>query len=283
MNTAEEMEDFNLGFEEITGIDEEADLEMDFSAGFLEEHDHRYINPRKIKKTPDNLLKFDNAIKLSRAIEMGTGSRSHVLLAGNFIMGDFIEAVFVTKNIHTKSLSVSTLSMSMNNVDSFRNLIDGGYVESLDMIVSGYFFSHERNALIPYMFEELDRDDRFQLAVAASHTKICLFETDGGKKFVIHGSANLRSSDNIEQISIEENPELYDFHKEFHDAIIADYNIINKDKRGKQLWQVVAAEVEAGKPRHQGAGHQQKAGRAKTSTSRQNSHQASHLFKTFTE
>lgn len=278
------MNDFDLEIEGMPEL-EMADMDMDFSTDFLEEHNNRYINPKPRKQIPDRILKFDNAINLAKSIEMGIGSRSHVLLAGNFIMGDFIEALFVEKNIHTKRLSVSTLSMSENNIDSFKNLIDSGYIDNLDLIVSSYFFSHERNALIPYMFEELDRDDKFQMAVAGTHTKICLFETDGGKKFVIHGSSNLRSSDSIEQITVEETPELYDFYKEFHDRIINDYSIINKDKRGKELWQaiVIKEERKEERPQNQGMSQRQKAGTARKSTLQSSSRPANHHFKTFAE
>jgi hypothetical protein len=44
---------------------------------------------------------------------------------------------------------------------------------------------------------------------------MCIFETYCGMKIVIHGSANLRSSDNIEQIDIEENEELFNYSDEF--------------------------------------------------------------------
>lgn len=123
------------------------------------------------------------------------------------------------------------------------------------------------------------------MAVAGNHTKICLFETDGGKKFVIHGSANLRSSDNIEQITIEETPELYVFYKEFHDRIINDYSIINKDKRGKQLWKAIVTKGggKAVKHQNQGTSPWQKAGTASKSTLRSSSRQANHHFKTFAE
>jgi len=280
------MNDFDIEFESMPDLEmEDVAMDMDFSAGFLEDHDNRYINPKPRKQIPDRMLKYDNAINLAKSIEIGTGSRSHVLLAGNFIMGDFIEALFVEKNIHTKRLSVSTLSMSENNIDSFKNLIDGGYIDNIDLIVSGYFFSHERNALVPYMIEELDRDDKFQMAVAGTHTKICLFETDGGKKFVIHGSANLRSSDNIEQITVEETPELYDFYKEFHDRIINDYSIINKDKRGKELWQAIVTKEEGKeeRPQNQGMFQGQKAGTASKSTLRSSPRKADYHFKQFAE
>ena len=239
------MNDFDIEFESMPDLEmEDVDMDMDFSAGFLEDHDNRYINPKPRKQIPDRMLKYDNAITLAKSIDMGIGSRSHVILSGNFIMGDLIEAIFVTKVIHTKNLSVSTLSMSQNNVDSFKNLVDGGYIDSLDLVLSDYFFSHERNGLVRYALKELDHNDAFQIGIAGSHTKICLFESDGGKKIVIHGSANLRSSGCTEQISIEENPDLYDFYREYHDKIINEYRVINKSIRREQLWQVIATKEE---------------------------------------
>ena len=217
------------------------EIDLNFDADFLEAHGNRYINPhtRGSLHVPDRCVKYNNAEQLAKDIEIGPGTRSHALLSGNFIAGDFIEALFTEKNIHTSCLSVSTLSLSDNNIDSFRNLMDGEYVDKVELIVSDYFHANERRNLIPYMLDRLDIDNQFQLAVAAAHTKICLFETDEGFKFVIHGSANLRSSACVEQITIEENSVLYDFYKSFHDAILTEYGIINKSLLRNRLWQTV--------------------------------------------
>ncbi|NTU67978.1 MAG: hypothetical protein HGB02_03755 [Chlorobiaceae bacterium] len=223
---------------------ETPEFDLDFDTSFLEEHENRYINPKKAGSlyVPERHVKFNNAVEMAKAMEIGSGTRSHAIVSGNFIFGDFIEALFVERNIHTKKLSVSTLSLSDENIDSFSNLLDGGYVDSLDLIVSDYFHANERHGLVPYMLQELDKDDRFQLAVASSHTKIVIFETDGGKKFVIHGSANLRSSACVEQFTIEENPEYFDFCQAYHDVVLKEYAIINKSLRRNKLWQVVEAE-----------------------------------------
>ena len=55
---------------------------------------------------------------------------------------------------------------------------------------------------------------------------------------VLHGSSNLRSSGNIEQFTIEENPELYDFYKELFDKIIVECGLSNI-KRGKDLFNLI--------------------------------------------
>ena len=69
------------------------------------------------------------------------------------------------------------------------------------MLLSIYFYANEKYQLIPYLRKKLDVNNRFQLAIAGIHTKIVQFETNDGQKIVIHGSANLRSSGNVEQFT----------------------------------------------------------------------------------
>ncbi len=199
----------------------------------------RYIKPPKCKEIPERRMKYSLAEKLAKDLIPEAGCRYYVILDGKFIAGDFIEAFIVEHNLHCKSMTISTLSMSENNVDSLANILNGGFVDELNLIVSDFFFSHERRNLIPYIYENLDKNDSFQLAVAGTHCKTCQFETHDGRFFVIHGSANLRSSSNIEQIMIEENKELYDFNLEYQLAIIEKYKTIKKGIRHEKLWEVV--------------------------------------------
>lgn len=217
------------------------DMDLDISIadnGF----DNRYIKSKVAKDIPAHRLKYRNAIKLAKNIKIEEGIRYDCIVAGNFIFGDFIEAFITHNNAKCLQLTISTLSLDQNNVDSLVNLMTGNYVDNLNLIISDYFYAHERGSLIPYIYDKLDIDNRFQLASASSHTKITMFETLGGKKIVIHGSANLRSSSNIEQFTIEENPGLYDFHFEYHNRIIEKYMTINKEikrnksLRGEKLW-----------------------------------------------
>jgi len=99
-----------------------------------------------------------------------------------------------------------------------------------------------RNSTDPDRFPELG-NHRFQLAVAGSHCKITLVRTIGGHHLTIHGSANLRSSSNVEQFMLNEGEALYRFNRAFLDRIIDAHKTI--DKRGKilrgdTLWQAVA-------------------------------------------
>jgi hypothetical protein len=207
------------------------DLDLDLSL----EKRYKILKPNngKIKK-----VNYKHAKTFAKEILIEEDSRYYCFIDGSFIMGDFIEAYLTTHKKRAK-ITLSTLSLSLENVDSFANLIKAGYIAELNIIISDYFYSHERNNIIRYMYEVLDIKDSFQLAVCRTHTKITLIEFDD-KKVVISGSANLRSSDNLEQITIEENKELFDFNNTIHKDIIQEYKTINKSIKTKKLWQVVA-------------------------------------------
>lgn len=219
-----------INFDNFSNIE----IDINFDMGF----NQRYCKPAMSKSKN---VKYKNASELSKAIEIKQNERYFCIIDGSFIFGDFIEAFIYDRAMKVKELTLSTLSMSQENIDSLYNLMSKGYLDKLNIIISDYFYSHERQNLVKYMYHKLDIDDRFQLSVCRTHTKICMFETEmgGGRKYVIHGSANLRSSDNIEQFMIEENSELYDFNKLFHDKIIDNFATIKKSLRGKKLFNLI--------------------------------------------
>lgn len=203
--------------------------------------DTRYLTPR-VRPTAEKYILYDNAEDLAKNIEVTPGSRHHAIVSGNFIFGDFIEAFMTTRNVQATEMTVATLSLSQDNVDSFYHLMRTHHIEHLNLVISSYFYGNERHALIPYIYNSLDSlgDGRFQMAVAGTHTKTVHFKTLGGKHIIIHGSANLRSSGNIEQFCIEESKELYDFYEEVYSSIIEKYKTINQELRCSSLWETIS-------------------------------------------
>lgn len=224
---------------------EDLDINLDFDLGFdLSEpefdFDSRYISPPQKGEINEKFLKYEYAEDLARKIKLASGCRYFCIVNGSFYFGDFIEALIVENRLEVKKMTIATLSLNENNVDSLGNLLHDGFVDELNLIVSDYFFAHERSNLVPYIYKELDFDNKFQLAVCRNHTKICIFETHYDARIVIHGSANLRTSSNLEQFVLEDNRALYDFNDDWLSAIIEKYSTINKKSlRGKNLWQAV--------------------------------------------
>ncbi|GAB2582355.1 hypothetical protein [Spirosoma areae] len=203
----------------------------------------RYLPVFPAPEVPDTFGDYEKALDLARAVNLNDCPRMYARLSGRFIFGDLIEALFTTYNIHTERLIISTYSYSQNNVDSLRTLLDGGFVDSIDLLVSDQFYTHENRPgkLIPYTYQELDRDNRFQLGACGTHDKLTFFKTDGGKFICMHGSANFRSSGSMEHVMIENSEALYTFVVPGIDRLIKYFKTINKSARHSNLWQTVQA------------------------------------------
>lgn len=233
-----------LSFDSLIGTDSERDFSLgDFSFTDSKRAPTRIMQPRMSKHTVTLKVKYDNAESLAKDLDLSAGCRSFVIVSGNFIFGDFIEALCELRGVRIKQMYISTLSMSAENIDSLVNIYDlCPDIEQLNVLLSAYFYSHEKHGLVPYLYSELDVGDRLQVCFCDTHCKIVLIETDDGRHFVAHGSANLRSSHNIEQFCWEEDAELYDFNRQYMDRLLRQYATINKSIRGGRIWQAVVAE-----------------------------------------
>lgn len=227
--------------EKIEFNEKKFEFDKNFSNTFInaKSFNNRYIKPPKTKNIPYKKLKYKFAEDLVQDINFKSLDKVFCIVSGNFVFSDFLEAFIVKNNILVEEMILSTLSYSQDSIDSLENLIKGDYVQKLDLIVSDYFFAHERHKLIKNTYMQLDINNKFQLAVAGTHCKTYQFKTSGGKHILIHGSVNLRSSSNLEQFSIEDNHELYNFNKEYQSLIIEKYKTINKSIRGDNLFNLI--------------------------------------------
>lgn len=226
-------------------------LDLDFGEGFNQHRDifeilnedYDLLEPRfhkaKIQKHRKGFATARNARTLAEQIQFKAGDRIHCFVTGDFIFGDFIEAFMDLYDVTAKSLTISTLSLSEDNIEMLGSLLYSDRVQELNLIISYYFYANERSNMMPLIYTTLGQDNRFQLAVARTHAKVVLMETERGNKLVIHGSANLRSSDSIEQFTIEDDPDLYDFHDEAYKKIIETHKTIDKAVGGKHLREIL--------------------------------------------
>lgn len=212
----------------------------------------RYLRPRVYRGTVARPVTWGKAVEMVSDFELTEGSRMFAIVSGNFVFGDVLEALVLERGIDFRTITIQTLSMSKENIDSLRRILDvckeSGSIQRMRIALSDYFYSHERHvregrdtpALVPYLYETLDDgDDVLDVAFAGIHTKIVTFETADGAKCVIDGSANLRSSMNIEQFRIECDPDLHDWIEGYADRIFKAYSTINKSVRGAKLWHAV--------------------------------------------
>lgn len=208
------------------------DLDFDLDDFDLEEREPdtrtRILQPRIDKSVLTQVCHFDHALELADKIDLSGQTRTFAWVSGSFIFGDILEALWRRRNIDIKNLSMVSLSISEENIDSWAGLLAQGNIEKFNLVCSAYFYSHYKFDMIPYLYQQLGNDPRVQIAFGAYHQKIITLETHHGNTLTIHGSANMRSSMNIEQMMFEpNNRELHDFNARMIADICDNYGTIN--------------------------------------------------------
>lgn len=214
------------------------------------QRDVRILRPRLDKTQLTQTVAYENAEAFARQIDLTPGARTFAWVSGSFVFGDIVEALITARKVGIRRLYIASLSFSQENVDSLKNvtLLMGDELERLVLVLSGYQYSHEKYGLVPYMYQELDDGSgRFDVAFGGWHCKVITMETVTGHTITIHGSANLRSSNSIEQIMVKiDDRELHDYNAGLLEAIVRRFGTINHDapytqlKRieGKEAWEV---------------------------------------------
>lgn len=184
-------------------------------------------------------------------MEIAPGVECFAFVSGNFVFGDLIEALVAAGKLTVRTMGIQTLSMSDENIDSVVNVLQmQPDFNRLDCVLSDYWFAHERKkgGLVDYLFNEWDIADLdLRVGFCGTHAKVTTIETLDGLKVTFHGSANLRSSGNVEQVAISTDPELYDFCAGTLQKMLDVFDVVNqgarsfKSVRRKKLWNAVTS------------------------------------------
>lgn len=205
----------------------------------------------QIQEVPHLSLKpveFENAEELIEEIDYSKDYFCFV--SGSFIFGDFIEALLYKEMLKPYKLYITTLGMSQENIDSLVNMTWYLKSQQLYLLISNYFVALERNKLVPYMEKEF-AGEPIDVAVLASHCKLALIRSYKGD-ILITGSANLSSSNNVEQFIITHDKTAIDYIENKLSYIFNRFTVYkgkeehprfnygnNKDNTGRKAWQAI--------------------------------------------
>lgn len=166
----------------------------------------------KIKASRKGIKKWirpENARFVLPHLPLGAEDRTHCVLRGDFVLCDLIPAIIRERGV-CPALHIATLGLSTQNAESLAELHQSKLVGSVTLLCSLYFQQVDKTTTYREVSAILDGVGR--MIIARNHAKVICLPTDQGDTFVIEGSANLRSSDNLEQITIFNDPELLLFH-----------------------------------------------------------------------
>lgn len=211
--------DVDFNFDEISLENESEDfITHNFESGEVDSF---------IKLTNDKITTFDvsyaNAVKLAKDIQLKKGETCYINLTGKFIFGDFIGAFIQENHLEVKELTIVSLAGNIEIYGLLVALIERGWVSKINLVLSEYTIATDKKHN-PKAIEFLQKSkekykNKFNLYSGRVHAKLVLIKTKQGGHVTMHGSSNLRSSQSIEQLIIQENKQLYDFNYQFYKSL----------------------------------------------------------------
>lgn len=145
----------------------------------------------------------------------------HCVLNGEFALWDFVPAVLQLADDPIAELIICTLGFSKHNVTALADLVAAGRIDQVAVLCSHYFAAADSQ--IYQQMLELCQARGFRVAAMRTHAKLLLIRA-GRRRIVIEASANLRSCHNVEQATLWDSPELFDFHRAWIDELITKGN-----------------------------------------------------------
>jgi len=167
---------------------------------------------RGIKK----LIHPDNARFLLTHLPVGPDDRTHCILRGDFVLCDLIPMIIEARG-RCRHLHVATLGLSAANADALAMLRARDLIGGITLVCSHYFAQVDKTTTYRDVMTRLDGLAR--VIITRAHAKVICLPLETGENFVIEGSANLRSSDNTEQIVILNDAETLAWHASWMEGL----------------------------------------------------------------
>lgn len=196
---------------------------MDFKLFSFDEEietDDVKITSRKLKiqeklKTKSFLKKEKASIVLSEIPAIGESF--HIVSNGSFDYFTLIPLTIELMGGKINDFYFSTWTMNYQNVHALLKLFDDKKIKKISALV-GLYFKKRETAVFNDLYEGLKKRNQ-RIFCNENHAKVTLFTN--GKDFVtICGSANFTANPRIEQFTVHNSKELFDFHKNWMDEII---------------------------------------------------------------
>lgn len=137
--------------------------------------------------------------------------RLHALIAGDFVFCDLLAAIIARRGA-PRRLVCATLSLSQKNIATLESLAVT-HRFPVELLLSHYFAKTNKEQYAAVL-SIAKRQPLIRVRVARSHCKVTLLDYENAA-LVIESSANLRSSRNLEQVSIFNDRALLEFHAEW--------------------------------------------------------------------
>jgi hypothetical protein len=153
----------------------------------------------------------------------GEGESLHGVMTGLYDLMHLVVCLLQRFDCLCVTMRIATLSLSARNVQEMVALLDAGSVGRLDLLASDFFKRHEKDIMAELLKEFSERGQR--VAIARSHCKVVTMALVDGRRYVLEGSANLRTNKNAEQFCLSRYPALHRWYDVWLSQMVTRYEV----------------------------------------------------------
>lgn len=140
------------------------------------------------------------------------GESVHAIMGGDFNAWDLVPAIQAMTKKPIAELIITTLGFNLSNNQHLCDMLDAGAVREAHLLCSSYFEGADKDVFNTAKEKFEARGQRIK--AVRNHSKIILIAPAGRKdRYCVESSANLRSCNNLEQLTLTNCATLYNFHK----------------------------------------------------------------------
>jgi hypothetical protein len=151
------------------------------------------------------------------------GESLHAVMTGLYDLMHLLIVLLDRFGSPCSTLRIATLSLSRRNVQEMVALFDMGKVRQLDLLTSDFFRKHDDDIFAELVQEFTARGQR--VAATRSHCKVVTMALADGRRYVLEGSANLRTNRNLEQFCLSRDPELHQHYDTWLSGMMSGHEI----------------------------------------------------------
>jgi hypothetical protein len=155
------------------------------------------------------------------------GEALHGIMTGIYDLMHLLIVLLQRLGAPCHTMRIATLSLSGRNVQEMVALLDAGTVGRIDLLTSDFHRKNDQEIFCELLAEFSKRGQR--IGAARSHCKLVAIALDDGRKYVLHGSPNLRTNKNMEQFCLERDAELFAFYDTWLDGMVTTHEVRQKD------------------------------------------------------
>jgi hypothetical protein len=155
------------------------------------------------------------------------GESLHAIMTGLYDLMHLLVVLLQRFDSPCATLRVGTLSLSRRNVQEMAALLDDGRVQRLDLLTSDFFRRHDDDIFNELVQEFHSRGQR--VASSRSHAKVVTMALEDGRRYVLEGSANLRTNHNLEQFCLARDADLHEVYDAWLAGMVSAHEVRRAD------------------------------------------------------